>query len=82
MSTELVPQIGDVWKEADKRFNRYVAIIGDHGGPAGKVQIQSVYRKPETIGWRSYGPRTWASAKRFNNRSGGYKLVIRRLHDH
>lgn len=78
-TSPLKPEVGDIWKEADSRFDRHVLVIGDHGGPVGKVQIQSVYRKPETIGWRTYGARRWASVRRFNNKSGGYKLVIRRV---
>lgn len=72
-----VPRVGDIWKEVDPRFNRHVLVIADHGGGDGKVQIQGCYRVPETIGWKAYGMRRWASVKRFNGRRGGYALVIR-----
>lgn len=73
MSMEhLSPHVGDIWREVDPRFSRHVLIIADHGGPPDTVQIQACYRKPETIGWQVYGPRRWASLKRFTGRRGGY----------
>jgi len=79
-SDEVVkPRLGDIWKSCDPRINRHVMVIGDHGGEPGKVQIQSAYRVPETVGWQTSGPRTWADIRRFNGKRGGYSLVIRSM---
>lgn len=77
---QVIPCIGDIWQEADPRFERYVEITGlDSQGNngTGAVQILTVYRTPETIGWKSRGGYRWAKLTRFNGKRGGYKLHIR-----
>lgn len=69
------PRLGDIW--LDVQHARHVLVIGDHGGPPESVQIQTCYRVPETVGWKTQGPRRWAHVSRFNGRAGGYKLEIR-----
>ncbi len=54
-------RIGQKWREVDPRFSRIVDVIAiDEENQ--KVQIQWVRK-------------SWASAKRFNNKRGGYELV-------
>lgn len=77
MTSDLPPLLGDIWQEVDPRFRRHVMVIGEHGGPKDSVQIQGCYRVPETIGWKFYGRRRWASKSRFNGKRGGYALTIR-----
>lgn len=68
------PRTGDIWKEVDPRFTRYIVIHGLHPEA---VVIQNAYRAPETIGWTLHGPRRTAQLKRFNGKRGGYEFVQR-----
>lgn len=74
----MTPLLGDIWMEVDQRFSRHVMVICDHGGPQDCVQIQTMYRAPETIDWRpASSRRSWAKVSRFNGKRGGYELVVR-----
>lgn len=54
-------KVGQVWKEVDKRFERYVNVIGiDEQN--GIVTIKT-------------SKKTKANIKRFNGKSGGYEFV-------
>jgi hypothetical protein len=54
--------VGDKWKECDKRFDRIVEVVGWNAAK-GKIQLKSNHRY------------TWASAKRFNGKGRGYARV-------
>jgi hypothetical protein len=53
--------VGQRWRENDKRFDRYVRVVG-WNTETKRIQING-------------GRPTWASAKRFDGRSGGYVLA-------
>ena len=71
------PRVGDIWKEVDPRSERHVVVIGCASDRPRGVQIQTAYRAPETINWRTAGPMRWVKGSRFNGKHGGYALVIR-----
>lgn len=70
----MTPEVGDIWKENDPRFERHIVVLGV---ALERVTIQNVYRAPETIGWKIHGPERSAKIERFNGKRGGYGFVQR-----
>jgi hypothetical protein len=65
-------RIGDIWKEADKRFNRYVRVL-NLDQLTTYVQLNTVSQHGVSLRRR----KTWARLWRFNGKHGGYKFVSR-----
>ncbi|MBU0917898.1 MAG: hypothetical protein KKD97_16255 [Gammaproteobacteria bacterium] len=62
-------KVGQIWKEVDPRFDRYVEVIGVNDQEQ-KATIMLAARSGGHAGSRS----TKASLKRFNGKRGGYEL--------
>ncbi|MCA8250518.1 hypothetical protein LGN12_25500 [Burkholderia multivorans] len=65
-------EIGQIWREVDPRFNRYVEVLEIHNGEIKSVLICNV--DPMT---NQRGRKTWASKGRFNGKRSGYELWCR-----
>lgn len=61
------PQVGQIWKECDPRFNRYVRIVHLH---TNGCTIRTVTEN----GSMEFGKSTHALLRRFNGKRGGYIL--------
>lgn len=61
------PQVGQIWRENDPRFERLVEVLVVDDA-AGRVQI----RMCSFGGAPKKGPRTWARLERFDGRVQGY----------
>jgi hypothetical protein len=72
-------KVGQIWKEQDNRFDRYVKVllIVDN-----VVAIQTITRK---INGREYDarsrPTTYARIDRFNGKHGGYEFYAKNVTD-
>jgi len=64
-------EVGQIWREVDKRFNRYVKVLDVRDGDIKSVLICAT----DSVVGRVEGRKTWASKTRFNGRRGGYELV-------
>lgn len=67
--------IGQIWKECDNRFERYVRVVGFYelGNIGERVLLRTVYLTGEEVPNR---PKiTKASFDRFHGKHGGYKFV-------
>lgn len=68
------PRVGDVWRERETRFTRFVRIEGmgwsTPRGIAGPVMV--VIRKCDSEGNSLSGKTSKAKHSRFNGKSGGY----------
>jgi len=62
---ERSPKMGDIWKEVDPRFTRYVCILSRVGG---SVRICTCDHK----GMKLRNRETASSVSRFNGKRGGY----------
>ena len=62
-------KVGQIWREVDPRFNRYVEVLEIHKGEIKSILICNV--DPMT---NQRGRKTWASKGRFNGKRGGYEL--------
>lgn len=71
---EIEPRAGQIWKEVDPRFKRYVRIIGVYLGNR-RVVIETV-GFDKVSGWfkRPKTATTQADIARFNGKRGGYAL--------
>lgn len=59
-------KIGQIWREVDPRFNRYIQILSE-GFP--RVCIATI-----DIATNALGRKGSAACSRFNGKSGGYEL--------
>lgn len=64
-----IVKVGQVWKEVDPRFERYVEVIGVDEQEQ-KATIMLAARSGDHAGSRA----TKAGLKRFNGKRGGYAL--------
>lgn len=62
---------GQIWREVDKRFSRYVKVLEVRDGDIKSVLLCTT----DSVVGRGEGRKTWASKTRFNGRRGGYELV-------
>jgi len=65
--------IGQVWKEEDSRFIRFVEIMGIDGE---KVKIKAIRFVRQGEDYPATNRITTASIKRFNGKHGGYSLTL------
>ena len=74
MSYEHTPQVGDIWREVDPRFMRYVRIMRTPDPDDLRVSIKSVVKPGDE--WIDGKLASVQSAKRerFHGRRGGYEL--------
>lgn len=67
-------RVGQVWKEVDPRFERFVLVTDVQPGRRG-IQVQTVTFH-ENEGW-VFAPRSrkaWCDKERFNGKRSGYEL--------
>lgn len=73
VSEVALPKNGDIWREVDPRFERFVRIEAIYSGRRG-YQIRTV---TQTEGKWSPAPRSrlsYADAERFNGKRSGYEF--------
>lgn len=66
------PRIGDIWRDVDPRFTRYVWVRSIGQVAALIVKVRQLKDGDWQIAPRSR--ETWAMLKRFNGKRGGYAL--------
>ena len=62
-------KVGQIWREVDPRFNRYVQVIEIASGSVKSIKIATIDLATNML-CRS----NWASRERFNGKRGGYEL--------
>lgn len=70
-------EVGQIWREVDPRFERFVRVESVAGGSRRSVGVRTVVRFTEHSGW-GYAPRSrlsYCDANRFNGKRGGYEPV-------
>lgn len=68
------PEKGQIWREVDHRFDRYIMVLDVREGRRG-ILAQTTERN-DLGQWRP-APRSrksWCDVERFNGRRGGYEL--------
>lgn len=68
---------GQIWRENDKRFERYIRVLAvqDFKADGASVQAETVEKKDGA--WRAMrgGHRTYINVLRFNQKAGGFSLI-------
>jgi len=72
------PVVGQIWREVDPRFTRFVRVesVGSFLRNEEVIGIRNVTNDPH-VGWVSHGGARFsrANSKRFNGKRGGYAFV-------
>lgn len=69
------PEKGQIWREVDPRFDRYVMVLDVREGRRG-ILVQTTERND--LGQWVPAPRSrksWCDVERFSGRRGGYELT-------
>jgi hypothetical protein len=64
--------VGQVWKEVDPRFTRYVQVEAIHGGHRANIAIRTVIEKSGVWEPKKGARLSYADGTRFDGRRGGY----------
>ena len=62
-------KVGQIWREVDPRFNRYVQVIEIANQSIRSIKIATI-----DLATNALGRKNWASRERFNGKRGGYEL--------
>ena len=62
-------KVGQIWREVDPRFNRYVQVIEITNHSIRPIKIATI-----DLATNALGRKNWASRERFNGKRGGYEL--------
>jgi DNA-binding IscR family transcriptional regulator len=62
-------KVGQIWREVDPRFNRYVQIVEIANSTVKSICVATI-----DIQTNALGRKNWASRERFNGKRGGYEL--------
>ena len=62
-------KVGQIWREVDPRFNRYVQVIEIANQSIRPIKIATI-----DLATNALGRKNWASRERFNGKRGGYEL--------
>lgn len=62
-------KVGQIWREVDPRFNRYVQVIEVFDTAVKSIKIANIDLLTNALGRKN-----WASRERFNGKRGGYEL--------
>ncbi|NUY33276.1 hypothetical protein F0160_22590 [Paraburkholderia sp. JPY303] len=60
---------GQIWREVDRRFNRYIQVVDVTEGAVRPIKIATI-----DLATNALGRKTWASRERFSGKYGGYEL--------
>lgn len=75
----MIPDVGEIWREVDPRFDRFVRIVSVSSSRS--ANIRTVIKDGD--GWID-DPRGYASTahpRRFNGKRGGYELIAEARHE-
>jgi len=75
--SKTTPRSGQIWQEADPRFERFIIITPDvnYMPTDGKVEVRRVIKTGKLWGYAPRSRFTLASLSRFNGKRGGYRYV-------
>lgn len=62
-------KVGQIWREVDPRFNRYIQVLEATDGVVRPIKIATI-----DLATNALGRKTYASRERFNGKRGGYEL--------